>query len=167
MPFWYLISNEMVKHYIYVFARSVAIRCILGRGAGRGYVRSYDAHAKIDRNSLERIEPCHWHSVCESASVASDLSRSPQLPRPARSQPFIPPTELLSSPLLYLTLSVFASVCLCLSLPMSTCPTPCVPAPACTFGTAPTLPAPCCLAQVPTVAAPAVAWPFACARERA
>ena len=32
--------TKMVKHYIYVFARSVAVRCILGRGAGRGYVRA-------------------------------------------------------------------------------------------------------------------------------
>jgi len=29
----------MIKQYIYVFARLVAFRCILGRGVGRGYVR--------------------------------------------------------------------------------------------------------------------------------
>ena len=33
-------QQKMVKHYIYVFARSVAVRCILGRGAGCGYVRA-------------------------------------------------------------------------------------------------------------------------------
>ena len=31
--------TKMVKRYIYVFAPSVAFRCILGHGAGRGYVR--------------------------------------------------------------------------------------------------------------------------------
>ena len=31
--------TKMVKHYIYVFARSVTVTCMLGRGAGRGYVR--------------------------------------------------------------------------------------------------------------------------------
>ena len=31
--------TKMVKHYIYVFARSVVARCILGCGVGRAYVR--------------------------------------------------------------------------------------------------------------------------------
>ena len=92
MPFWCLISNEMVKHYIYVFARSIVVRCILGHGACRGYVR-VRCSREIDQTSLERIELCRWRFVHESASVASDLCRSPQLPRPTRSRLFIPPTR--------------------------------------------------------------------------
>ena len=85
----------MVKHYIYVFARSVAVRCILGRGAGRGYVRVTILMQKLTELHYKALRTSRWRSVHEPAPVASDLSRSIKLPHPARSRTFLSPTQIV------------------------------------------------------------------------
>ena len=70
---------------------------MLEHGIGRSCVGGYDDHSKLTKLRWNALRTCRWRSVREPTTVANDLGRSPQLPRPARSWPFMPPTRAMAA----------------------------------------------------------------------